>query len=160
MAAQIRHSLRLGKEGINRLREVPKWIRQTVVIWVAAEAVLYSSLFVNVLFPTWSNTEVSMFIGEHYTLYGTWWVKFLSDHVSRVLYGYVAARIALRVSDYLFLVASIFLVFRIFDFLLYFWNFCHDGLVYIDLFWTALTLILTVFKGYKPETIAKIKSLF
>lgn len=101
-----------------------------------------------------------MFLGEHYTLYATWWVKFLSDHVSRVLYGYIAAKISLRVSDYLFLVAAIFLGFRIFDLLLYFWNFCHDELIYIDLFWTALTLIWAVFKGFKKETICKIKSLF
>lgn len=155
-------SLRRVRESLNRLRQIPIWIRHTVVIWIAADAVTYSAVFVNWACPVWANKEVDLFLcpGYHYTLYSTWYVKFLSEQISRLLYYYAGCKIAVKLSDYLFMVSVILFGFRIIDFLNFLWNFCHYDLLYIDIFWTMLTLIWTVFKGYKPETVAKVKSLF
>lgn len=162
MEGRTRHSLRRVKETLNRLREVPIWIRHTVLIWIAADAVTYSAVFVNWTFPVLANKEVDLFLcpGYHYTLYSTWYIKFLSEQVSRLLYYYAGCKIANRLSDYLFLVSVIFFGFRIIDFVNFLWNFCHYDLLYVDVFFTLLTLIYTVFKGYKPETLARIKSIF
>lgn len=162
MGGLIRLNLLRVRENLSRLRQVPIWIRDTVVIWIAADAVTYSAVFVNWAFPIWANKEVDLFLcpGYHYNLYATWYIKFLSEQISRVLYYYAACKLALRVSDYLFLVSVILFGFRLVDAFNFIWNFCHYELVYIDMFWTALTLIWTVFKGFKPETVCKIKSLF
>lgn len=157
-----RHLRKSLEKAQYRLGQVPKWINFTVAIFIASEAVLYAAVFVDWVFPKWANKQVDLFLCPNYSylMYSTWYVKELSDRLSRVIFWYGCSRMASRLSDYFFLVSVVFLCFRIFDFIMFFWNFSHYTLIYLDMFYTALVMIWTIFKGYKPSTVARIKSIF
>jgi len=147
---------------ISRLKQVPKWIQHAVVILIAAIAQTYTAIIVNWLFPAWSNRQIDLFLcwWYHNKMYPTWYLYYISQDIEKLLITYAFAKVAANLSNYLFLVLVIILGYRIIDVLMLVWNFKRYELIYVDLFWTMLTLIWTVFKGYKPETISKIKSLF
>lgn len=145
-----------------RLRQIPRWMIVTMLLWVIAEAILYSAIITNWLAPDWSNRMINPWASPWYSnpMYASWWVKFLSEPISRLVYYYCGCRMALRLGDFFFLISIIFLGFRILDLMMFFWNFCRSSLLYADMFFTLITLLWTAIKGYKPETLARIKSIF
>lgn len=147
---------------IGRIKEVPKWIKQAVIISIAARAVTFASVLVNWALPEWANKKIDPFWcpGYSHSMYAAWWVYYFSQNIAWLLASYVTCQISARISNYLFLVMLILLSYQIFDFVMYLWNFNKYILLYADMLWTAMALSWSVFKGYQPETIAKIKSLF
>jgi hypothetical protein len=145
-----------------RLKQIPKWVRDAILLSILSRFVTYASIFINWAFPAWANSKIDFFLCPDYKnpMYVTWWVYYFSEDLSWLLASYVFCKIASRISDCLFLVGVIFMGYHLFDILMYIWNFKQYSLIYVDIFWTILTLIWTVFKGYKLETIAKIRSLF
>lgn len=145
-----------------RVQQVPRWIVTTTLFWLLAELVTYSAVILYWLFKDWGDKVINPWWSPWYSnpMIRIWWIKFLSEHVSRLIYYYAACRVAVRIGDLLFLMAIIFLCFRIFDIWMFFWNFCRSELVYADAMFTLISIMWTVFKGYKPETVAKVKSLF
>jgi len=151
-----------GANSIARLNKIPKWIRDVVFISIISRFVTYLSIFINWGFPTWANRKIDPFLcpGYHNPMYTTWWIYYFTQDLSWLLASYAFCKIASRVSNYLFLVGVIFFGYHLIDSIMYIWNFKQYSLLYIDIFWSMLLLIYTVFKGFKPETIARIKSLF
>lgn len=155
------HRLRVPSSLLN-LRQVPRWIRDTVVLSIAARAVTYAAVFMEWGWTTKAAKVIDWFWCPWYSnpMAMKWWIKYFSNDIELLLITYVVCKISAHVSNYLFLVAVIFFGYEIIDTILFLWNFKRYDVFYTDLFWTALTLIWSVFKGYTPETIAKIKSLF
>ena len=89
-----------------------------------------------------------------------WWIKYLCNDIELFLISYAFCKITSKVSDYLFLVSAIFFIYHATDILMFIWNFKRYDLFYFDLMWVTLILVWSVFKGYKTETVARIKSLF
>lgn len=145
-----------------RLGQVPTWIRNTVLLFVYARLINYTAIFVEWLTPAWGNHKVDLFLcpGFSCPMLFKWYVKYISVDLGWLIFSWACVKIAMRVSDYLFLVAAIFVGYHIIDVLMFVWNFQRYNLLYVDMMWTALIFIWTVFKGYRPETVAKVKSLF
>jgi hypothetical protein len=150
------------RKNLTRLREIPKWVRETVVILCAARVVCYTAVLLYWLSPSLSLKKVDPFLcpGYHNPMVFVWWVKYLTNDIELFLISYAFCKIASKVSDYLFLVSAIFFVYHASDILMFIWNFKRYSLLYFDLMWVTLILVWSVFKGYKPETVARIKSLF
>ena len=160
--AAIRPRLHRLRQGINRLRQVPRWVRETVVFMCGARLITYWAIFLYRLWPSWCLDKVDPFVcpGYHNPMVRVWYIKYLCNEIELILICYAFCKICAQVSNYLFLVSVIFLGYHLIDTAMFFWNFKRYDLFYWDLMWTSLTLIWSVFKGYKPETIAKIKCLF
>ena len=159
MIHQIRAQRR---EALRRLHRVNKEVRHTVFISIAARLVTYAAVCVEWIFPKWANKTVDPFLcpGFSCPMKAKWYIYYASQNVAWFLMCYVFCKVCLNYSNHLFLVSVIMLSYHILDAVLFVWNFNRYGIMQVDLMWTALALIWSVFKGYKPETIAKIKSLF
>jgi len=145
-----------------RLREIPKWVRDTVVILCAARVVCYAAVLLYWISPSLSLKKVDPFLcpGYHNPMVLTWWIKYFCNDIELFLLSYAFCKISAQVSNYLFLVSVIFFGYHVLDCAMFLWNFKRYDLLYFDIMWTALALVWSVFVGYRPETVAKIKSLF
>jgi len=159
----LRHRLRRPLvSAINRIRQVPSWVRQTVMILCAARVVCYTAVLLYWLSPSWCLKKVDPFLcpGYHNPMVAVWYVKYICNDIELLLLSYAFCKVCTRLSDYLFLVSVIFFIYHVIDVVMFVWNFKRYDLLYFDLMWTTLALVWSVFKGYKPETVAKIRSLF
>lgn len=156
-----RHRLRRPL-ALSRVGQAPKWVRETVLIMISARLITYWAIFLYRLYPVWSMVKVDPFLcpSYHNPMVRTWYIKYLCNEIELLLICYAFCKISSKVSNYLFLVSIIFLGYHMIDTLMFFWNFKRYDLFYLDLMWTVLLLIWSVFKGHKPETLSKIKSLF
>jgi hypothetical protein len=150
------------RKSLIRLREIPKWVRETVIIMCAARVVCYAALLLYFFSPSLSVVKVDPFLcpGFHNPMVLVWWVKYLCNDIELLFISYAFCKISSKVSDYLFLVSVIFFAYHVTDVLMFIWNFKRYSLFYFDLMWATLLLVWSVFKGYRLETVAKIKSLF
>jgi len=155
-----------AKEAINqvyfKVQQVPKNIKQAVVIWVAGEAITYSTLFVKWLPDTFTSGKIDLFLCPwyHNPMHLKWWLYYLTEELAKFSFWLGTAKAIVNYSDVLFLVSVIFLGMRIIDVVMYLWNFKEYDLIYADLFYMLITLLWAVFKGYDTKKIAKVKSLF
>jgi hypothetical protein len=150
------------RKNLTRLREIPRWIRETVVIMCAARVVCYTAALLYWLSPRLSLKKVDPFLlpSYHNPMVLVWYIKYLCNDIELLLISYAFCKISARVSNYLFLVSVIFFIYHVTDCLMFVWNFKRYDLLYFDLMWTTLAFVVSVFRGYRPETIARIKSLF
>lgn len=158
----IRRLERGIKRAILKVRQAPKGIKQAVVIWVAGESITYTTLFVKWMPSTFTNGKIDLFLctSYHNPMHFKWWLYYLTEEIAKWSVWMGWAKIVVNYSDFAFLICIIFLGMRTIDVGMYLWNFKEYDLIYADIFYTSLTLIWTVFNGYKPEKVAKIKSLF
>lgn len=161
-ALLIRHLGKGIKTAFFKIRQAPKNIKTAVAIWVAGEAITYATLFVKWLPPAFISDKIDLFLCPwyHNPMHFKWWLYYLTEELAKFSFWLGCVKAIVNYSDLLFLVSVIFLGMRILDVLMYLWNFKEYDLMYADLFYILLTLIWTVFKGYNPEKIAKVKSLF
>ena len=144
------------------LRLIPRRVKIVVYIAIAARLVCYSSVLVQWLFPVWSGKIVDPFICPSYSnpMPSKWVIAYFCNDIESILLAYNFGRICVELSSYLFLVSIIFLTYHLIDGLMFWWNFKQYSALYVDMLWTALIFIWSVFKGYSPETIGKIRNLF
>lgn len=149
-------------EAIKRIRSVPKWIRDCVVLAILSRLITYAAVFLERINKGLANKTVNPYLCPWYDnpMKLKWYIKFASDPIAWVLISWMICKITMRVSDYLFLVSVIFLGYHLLDTIMFFWNFERYELIYWDMILTAVILTWSIFKRYQPETIAKIKSLF
>ena len=166
LGREVRQTLLRAREGIDctalKIRQVPKNIKQAVVIWVAGEAITYTTLFVKWLPNAFNNRKIDLFLCPwyHNPMHFKWWLYYLTEEIAKWSVWIGWAKIVVHYSDFAFLICIIFLGLRTIDVLMYLWNFKEYDLVYVDIFYTMLALIWAAFNGHKPEKMAKIKSLF
>jgi len=144
------------------LARLPVILKKTILLLIIAHFLNEVSSIVTELWPHWSRKEVDFFIkpGFHALMPLNWWIKYLSDDIFNIITYYCLGVIAKHVGNILFLICVIFLSYHIIDFIMYFWDFKTSHYFYFDLFYTSFIFIKLSIKGYKPETVARIKSLF
>jgi len=162
MAVLRRWMIPVAQTPIINLRSLPVILKKVIILLIIGHFLLEVSSILTELFPKWSRKEVSLFVRPGFSapMPVNWWIKYLSDDVFNVITYYCLTTIAKHVGNILFLICVIFLSYHIIDLLMYFWDFKTSHYFYFDLFYTAIIFIKLAVKGYKPETIAKIKSIF
>jgi len=113
-------------------------------------------------FPEWSRTQVYWFADPyyHYSTQRNDMLKFIANDLFDIGLAVIAVKAAKQFSVYLFLVLVIVLGYLIVGFIMLFWDFKTSHLFFYDFLLTIFILIKGVFKGYRPETLARIKSIF
>jgi|ERR1700748_9541 len=146
----------------SNLRRLTRWIKEIVAISIAARLITYSAMFLSWVSKPLAERIVDPFLCPWYSnpMKLKWFIYYCSQDLAWVFSSYAFCKCAVRLSDYLFLVSIILLGYQLIDAFMLFWNFKQSNLIYLDLMWTVLAFISSVFKGYKPETVARVKSLF
>lgn len=89
-----------------------------------------------------------------------WYLFFCGWKLFNLLSIYGWAKTAALVSDTLFMVLVVVFGYMVIDNVMFWWDFNDDFCIYLYFFWTMIILIRRCVFPYKPETIAKVKSLF
>jgi hypothetical protein len=152
----------VGQTRTTNLRSLPVLLKKVILFLIVAHFLNEVSSIITEIWPKGSRREVSFFLkpGFEAPMPLNWWIKYLSDDVFNVITYYCLGVIAKHVGNILFLICFIFLTYHVVDLLMYFWDFKTSHYFYFDLFYTSIVFIKLAIGGYKPETIAKIKSLF
>lgn len=141
---------------------IPDYIRDSICILIAAVFFTYVSAIVAKIWKDWSLVKTDWFLDPSYKvpMERQWYLFFGGWKIFNLLTIYGWAKTAALVSDTLFL--SLFVVFglMVIDNIMFWWNFNDYFYVYLDLFWTICVLIYRCAAPYRPETLARIKSLF
>lgn len=151
-----------GATPTQTLHRLPGDIRNCIIILIVAHFLCEVPSLLWELFPKWSEVKVDWFLcpSFHLSIKRDWYMRYLSVDVFELLTYYCFAKIAKQYSTTLFLVIVVLFAYHIVDCLMYLWNFKTYHYIYFDLLWTAMILIRRCIKPYRPETIARIKSLF
>jgi hypothetical protein len=144
------------------LRSLPVLLKRVILLLIGAHFICEVSSIITEIWPVQSRREINWFISPQFEakMPMNWWLKYLSDDVFNVVIFYCLGMIAKHVSNVLFLVCVVFLSYHIIDLIMYLWNFKTGHYFYFDLLYTAIIFIKLAVNGYKPETLARIKSLF
>ena len=151
-----------GAIPIKILPHLPVVIKQCIVLLLVAHFLCEVPSILTELFPSWSIRKIDLFLCPwfHFKIKINWWLKYLSGDLFEIITYYCFAKVAKSYSITLFLIIFVLLVYHIIDTFFFFWDFKTSHWVYLDLLWTAGIFIRRCIKPYKPETIARIKSLF
>ena len=144
------------------LQSLNKVIRDCILLLILGHLLTEVSSLLYKIWPTWSDKEVYWFLSPsyHHQWARKWYIKSSTDDLLWIIVFYCFAKVAKQYSEYLFLCIFILFCYHVIDGLFFWWDFKTSNYLYWDLLFTAIVLIKGVFKGYKPETIARIKSLF
>src|ERR1700761_6364379 len=133
---------------LSMFQSIPKWVRQTAIICIAARTITYSAIFCEWIAPNVANAVISPFICPGYSnpMPFKWIIKFSTDDIGWVLMSYAFCTVCSKISDYLFLVACVFLTYHILDVAFFWWNYRRYGALHVDIMLTVLVLIWSIFK--------------
>lgn len=149
---------------ILRLPPAPRAVKQSLIILVTAYCLTETPSLLDILIKDWVEQTGNWFLLPGFHLKHdrqlVWMLKACTDDIFVSAWIYVAAKIAKHYSDALFLVFFICWAYSLVDGVMLWIDFKTSHYVYFDLLTTCIILAKGVFKGYKPETIAKVKSLF
>ncbi len=150
------------REILRQIRRLDKPIRQCIILLLIGHFLTEVPSIMEHICPGINNKSVYWFLSPNY--HKQWliknYLKNSTDDLLWIITFYCFAKIAKLYSTYLFLVLVVFVVYHIIDGLMFWWDFKTGHWFYWDLLFTAIIFIKGIFKPYKPETIAKIKSLF
>jgi hypothetical protein len=137
-------------------------IRHCILLAILGHVLTYVPYLIHKIAPTWTYQSADMFLSSsfHYPRARYYYFKETSVDLLTIIYNLIIVKVCAKFSDTLFLVFIIFLGYGVLDLLLYWWDWNTQFDLYVDLFWTIIILINVVIFPYRPETIAKIKSLF
>lgn len=148
-----------------RLRHIPKTTKQCTALLIIALAIVEIPSLLNDMFPTWAHqTRRDWFLWpgvELQTDYQlVWMLSFSATDIQKLLIAYVAAKLAKQYSLFMFIVCALVVFYFLIDTIMLWVCFKLWHYVYFDIFITFIMLLKGLLKGYRVETIAKIKSLF
>ena len=160
--ARVMDLIQVTGRAAHPLLVVPAAIRNAVIILLASHFLTEMASICYAIWPKWSNQLVDPFISPWYSYRFElkWHIHYVCGDLCWVGTFYAFAKIAKQYSTYMFITAVIFFCYHVIEIIMYFWNYKTSHYVYWDLLFTSCALIKGMFKPYKPETIAKIKSLF
>jgi hypothetical protein len=150
---------------ILRLHRAPLAVKQCFALTVIALCITEVPSLLNDVFPHWAQQErKDWFLLPGFELKNpyqlVWLLKFSSEDIQKCLLVAMLAKVSKHFSIHLFLMFVILLAFCMIDASMLWINFKTWHLIYFDMVITAILLMRWIFKDYKPETIARIKSLF
>jgi hypothetical protein len=161
----LRHRLRRhlesrSLEALYRIRQLPKWAKKFIFISAGARIITYASVFSHWINKSWSLQIVDPFLFWSQPMPRCWLIRYFTDDLYSIMMAWTVCILAALVSDLVFLVSVIWLGWHVIDAAMFWVNYKHTPMVYLDLTWTALILIWTAMKGYSKETVGRIKSIF
>jgi hypothetical protein len=141
---------------------IPKVVRSSIVLLIAATLLTFVSAICSHLWKSWCMVKVNWFISPWYKvpMERQWYLFFGGEKLFNLIICYVSGKIALMFSDALFLSLVVVLGYIIIDNIMFWWNFNDDFYLYFDFLWTMLIFLHRCINPYRVKTIAKIKSLF
>lgn len=161
MAARIRTMI-LAATQRRRLLPLDRVVKQCLILVLAGLVIEEIPSLIADLFPTWSKKQIYWFLNPtfHYPTTGVWMLKYIANGIWDVMRAYIIAKLAKQYSLYLFLSMVIYVGYELVGLFMLFWDFKTTHIMFWDFLVTGIVLAKGIFKGYKPETIAKIKSIF
>jgi hypothetical protein len=154
------HPHRRLRRLVAEVKSLPVWVRQCLILIIWSRVITYTSAWLYMLFPKWSNKIVDPFLFAHQPMPICWLIKYSTDDVSWLIISYTMCKMSAMLSNFLFLVCVIVFGWQIIDAIMLWVNYKHGHLFYIDMIWVTLALIYSALKGYRPETLARVKSIF
>lgn len=150
------------QEGLHRLRHIPKGVRQCIIASIVAILLTFLSAIFSHVAKNWSMQKSDLFVSPHFKMMmeRQWYLFFAGWKVFNLISAWVTTKLAAMVSDTMFLFYVIIFGYIVIDNIMFWWDFNDDFYIYLDLLWTLFVLLRRCIFPYKPETIAKIKSLF
>lgn len=150
---------------IRRLHHIPRITKQCTALLMIALAIVEIPSLLNDMFPTWAHqTRRDWFLWPGIELQSdyqlVWMLNFSATDIQKLLIGIVAAKLAKQYSLFMFLVCALVVFYFLIDTVMLWICFKLWHYVYFDIFITFIVILKGMVKGYKPETIARIKSLF
>lgn len=149
---------------ITNLQNLPAPLRDSFFILLGAHLLTEAPSILTDLYPGWSRQIIDPFLKPGFHLADplplNWYLKYMLDDVFIIMVFYCFAKICLMISTIFFVIALIYLGYHLLDLCMYFWDFKNTHVFYWDMLFTAMVLTKGAIKGYKPSTIAKIRSLF
>lgn len=150
------------REALLQIQSLDKVIKRCVVLLIVGHFLTEMSSIFSDIWPDLMSEERYWFWSPAYHKKWEikWFIKNSCDDLLWVIVCYCFTMVAKKYSTYLFLVGFIFFCYHVMDFFMFWWDFKSSHYMYWDLLLTAIIMIRGVFKGYKPETLARIKSIF
>lgn len=147
---------------VQESRNLNKPIRDCILFLLIGHLITESASILQEISPSIGNKEVYWFLSPayHNKMEICWYIKYSTQDLFEIITYYCFAKIAALYSTYLFLTVFVFFIYHVVDAILFWWDFKTSHYLYWDLLITAMFYIRGIFKPYKPETIARIKSLF
>lgn len=148
------------RQVVAEIKSLPVWVRQCLILIVWSRVITYTSAWLYMIFPKWSNKIVDPFLFAHQPMPICWLIKYSTDDISWLIASYTMCKMAAMLSNFLFLVCIVVFGWQIVDAAMLWINYKHGPTIYLDLLWVSLALIYSAIQGYRPETLARVKSLF
>ena len=143
-----------------RLKSLPKWGRRFVVISAGTRLISFAGSWSYFINKQWAMKIVDPFLFSSQPMPRCWLIKYATDDIAWIMMCWSICILAALVSDLIFLVALIWLGWHIIDAIMFWVNYKHSPMIYLDITWTSLIFMWTAIKGYSKETISRIKSIF
>lgn len=137
-------------------------IRDSIILIVAAHVLTFMAAILMHICPEWCKIKEDIFLSPWFNMKmeRVWYVQFGGQGLSDLITYYVMAKIAVKFSDVLFVVCLIFFGYHLIDVIMFWYDFNGQFYIYLDLLWTAIALVRYAVHPYRPERLARIKSLF
>lgn len=162
MAMGPKQLMAQAREALRRLRLIPKRLKQCMIVSIIAILLTFLSAVFSHLAKNWSMQKSDLFLSPNFKMMmeHQWYLFFAGWKMFNLINAWVTAKLAAMVSDAMFLFYVVIFGYIVIDFAMFWWDFNDDFYIYLDLLWTLIVLLRRCVLPYKPETIAKIKSLF
>lgn len=143
-------------------RQVPRDVKVFAIILLVSLSCLYWAVILDIAAPTLAEKKVNWFFSPWYSnpIPLKWWMKYFTSDLSSVLDWFAICKMLKWSGNTVFMIGVAFFVYHLLDLIFYLWNFKTSVLVYSDMFFSLFMVLRSIVKGYKKETVAKIKSLF
>jgi hypothetical protein len=148
-----------------RLHRAPRVVRQCTLLFVLSFVVLEIPTLLKIVFPVWAQqTSRDWFLWPGIVLKTdyqlVWMFTFCAKDIQVILLVLIGVKLAKQYSPIIFIISVLVLFYVIIDALMLWICFKLWHYVYFDMITTFLILMKGAFKGYKPTTFGKLKSIF
>jgi hypothetical protein len=151
-----------GQEALYHLRLIPK-VQKRIMLWSIIGILLtFVSAISSHLAKDWCSKKSDLFISPNfkYPMEHQWYLFFAGWKVFNLIQAWVNVKLAMMIGDTMFLFLVVIFGYILIDNVMFWWDFNDSFYLYLDLLWTLFVLLRRCVFPYKPETLAKIKSLF
>lgn len=144
----------------DEIKALPKWVKECLVLVIWSRVITYTSAWLYMISPKWSCKVVDPFLFASQPMPVCWLIKYETDDIAWLLVSYAMCKMSMKLSNLLFVVCVIMFGWQLIDAAMFWVNYKRGPTIYLDMIYTALALIYSALKSNKPDSLARIKSLF
>lgn len=145
---------------LKKVGALPLWVKKIVALMLGSRIILYAWMLPHCICKKWCNKIVDPFLFWHCPQKIYYIICNFSNDVGWVMLSWAMCIGMALLSDVLFIISVVLLGWNIADCVMFWVNYNHAPLLYIDFMWTALALIYGAIKRDDPVFFARIKSIF